>query len=88
MPPKIFLAKIANSAATDGGTDYLVLYHRFFFCLTFKIDDVPAHLIKQTVGLRWAGMWVRENRTKARSADCGFSNPVAARTGGGALIVC
>jgi len=28
--------------------------------ITFKIDDVPAHLIKQTVGLRWAGMWVKE----------------------------
>jgi|GEM_PF-3855927 len=24
------------------------------------VYDVPAHLIKQTVGLRWAGMWVME----------------------------
>ena len=29
------------------------------------VYDVPAHLIKQTVGLRWAGMWRRENPTKA-----------------------
>jgi hypothetical protein len=46
--------------------------------LTYQVGDVPAHLIEQTEGLRWAGMWVRENRTKALSADCGFSNPEGA----------
>ena len=36
--------------------------------ITFKVDDVPAHLIKQTVGLRWAGMWVKEAWEGARRA--------------------
>jgi len=31
---------------------------------------------RQTAGLWWAGMWVRENRTKR--SDCGFSNPEGA----------
>ena len=51
---------------------------QILFRLTFKIDDVPAHLMKQTAGLRWAGMWVKEpwermwpRRTEPRAARWG-----------------
>ena len=58
--------------------------------ITFKIDDVFLCPMRKNTKYFYGHkkMWVRENRTKARSADCGFSNPVAARMGGGALIVC
>ena len=56
--------------------------------LTFKIDDIPAHLIKQTA--RFAvGWYVGERKPhKGTCADWGFSNPEPPDEGGGALIVC
>ena len=36
------------------------------------VGDVPARLIRQTAGLRRAGMWVRENRTKGAIARLRF----------------
>ena len=62
------------------GTERRIIWGKKNCRVTFKNGDVPAHLIKQTAGLRWAGMWVRENRKKALSADCGFSNPEGANS--------
>ena len=53
---------------------------QFLFRLTLQVGDVPARLIKQTAGLRRAGMWVRENRIKGGQPDCGFSNPEGANS--------
>jgi len=55
---------------------------------TFQVDDVPAHLIKQTVGLRWAGMWVKEAWERARRATDLADWTPSRRTGGAALTVC
>jgi len=44
-PPKHYIAKNIRH--------FCILYAKLH--LTFKIDDVPAHLKKQTVGLRWVG---------------------------------
>jgi len=41
------------------------------------VCDVPANLIKQAEGLLWAGMWRRENPTKALASAWVFRSLAA-----------
>ena len=77
----------------DGGTECLRLYHRFLFCLTFKIGDVFVARISETegfAGLQKCGGEKTAQRAFQRLARARlrFSEPRADRKGGVALIVC